>query len=390
MVKKSLLISFAAAFSLFTIGCGGGGDNTPADTNNTDQNQSQRDTTPPVITSASEYNVTEETNSTITLSATDKSPVTFTVSQTENFDLNGSKLTFSAPSYKSNGNNDYNISVTARDESNNTSSKVLTFYVNPVKAEVVVVSTGDKNLTVAGDVITGPTGLKWLNVDTGITPLTYDEAVSFCNGRGYRVARRDEILNLLDYTQGNGVDGNLLEEEFTEYQNKSESWALKTNNKFYYVNLVSGADDTEDNGDAQKSVLCVKGVSAPSHTFKAEDNSKTLDKTTGLIWTNIAFDHSKRRAINPDANTNPQQTAQEFCPNGYKLPDIAQLRSIVDYSTDKVNQNIAPEGVTIIWSATADTNNGGVEKNFVLDNNTSLIRTEETNLTYFVTCVKKQ
>ncbi len=388
MVKNSVRISLVAAFALLTIGCGGGGSDTPSNDNNdnNDTNITQADTTPPVITTASEFNVTEETNSTIQLSATDESSVVFTIAPTQNFELNNTNLKFSAPSYKNSGVNDYNVTVTAKDESNNSSNKTLTFHVNPVKAKVVVVSTGDKNLSVNGNVITGPTGLKWLNVDTGI--MNYSEAVNYCETEGYRIARRDEILNLIDYTKGNGVDANLLEDEFTQYQDKSESWALKLDDKYFYVNFASGADGFEDDGTATRSVLCVKGVSAPSHTFKVEGNT-TTDKTTGLIWTNMIFDHSTRRAINPDANTIPQETAAESCPTGYDLPNIAQLRSIVNYATNEVNPNIAPTGVSIIWSATEDTNNGGVEKNYVLDTNNSLISTEETNLTYFVTCVKK-
>ncbi len=393
MVKNSVLISFVAAFALLTIGCGGGGSSTTPDDggDNNETNQTVVDTTPPVITTATEFNVTEETNSTVQLTAIDENNITFSIPVTENFDLNDTTLTFSAPSYQTGGVNDYNISVTAKDTANNTATKTLTFHVNQIVAQVVVVSTGNKDLLVDGDVVTGPTGLKWLNVDTGI--LNYDDAVAYCadadNGSGYRVARRDEILNLIDYSKGNGVDAKLLEEEFTQFSDKSESWALKVDGKYFYVNFAAGADGIENDGTTERSVLCVKGNPAPAHTFKVDGNT-TLDEATRLEWTNMVFDYSTRRAVNPDVNTVPQETAAEYCPDGYNLPDIAQLRSIVDYNTNEVNSDIAPTGVSIIWSATEDTNNGGIDKNYILDTNSSIIRTEETNLTYFVTCVKKK
>ncbi len=391
MAKNSVLISLVAAFALLTIGCGGGsGGSTPQENNNTDDNTTIADTTPPKITVASEYNVTEETNSTILLTATDESNVTFSIPTVVNFSLNNATLTFSAPAYKYNGVNDYNMTVTATDTANNSSTKFLTFHVNPIKAKSSIVSTGDKNLTKNGDVVTGPTGLKWLNVDTGI--LNYDDALKYCedanNASGYRMARRDEILNLMNYTKGDGTNASLLEDEFDKFSDKSESWALKVDGKYFYVNFASGADGIDEDKTTERSVLCVKGTVASAHKFVADGNT-TIDKTTGLRWTNMVFDHSTRRAIEPDATSLNPQKAKDYCPNGYNLPDIAQLRSIVDYSKNEVNSTIAPTGITIIWSATKDTNNGGIDKNYVLDTNNSIISTEETNLTYFVTCVKK-
>ena len=389
MTKHILALSMVASLALFTAGCG---------SSNNDNNQVTADTAAPVFTNtATQFHVIEESNSSVTLSATDASmPVAFSIPATPHFALSGNTLTFTAPAYSDDANatNSYSVTVTAKDAAPtpNSATKTFTFIVEPYKASNTIVSTGDKNLTVKGDTIIGPAGLTWLNDDAPI--MSYDEAVQYCqdadNGSGYRIARRDEILNLMNYDD---PQERTLEDEFVN--TKSDAWAEKVNDTFFEVNLNSGADGVEPDGTKTYSVLCVKGRSADPHSFKVSDtnNSIVIDEATQMEWTVVASDNdAERRAIAPDANVNPQAAA-DYCPAGFKLPNIVELRSLVDYSTNAVNEAIIPpvaNKTIIVWSSTVDkTDNSGIAKNFHINaTEKGIISTDAQNEAFFVTCVK--
>ncbi len=388
MVKSFVALSMVASFALFTTGCGGGSDNT---------SQEQVDTTAPVFTNATtRFKVTEETNTSVTLTATDENNVTFSIPATPHFNISGATLTFSAPKYEDNATNEYNVTVTATDAAANSATKAFSFVVEPKRASNVIVPTGDKNLTKSGNTITGPAGLTWLNDNAAI--MTYDEAVQYCqdadNGSGYRVARRDEILNLMNYDT---PDGRALEDEFDN--TASVSWAEKVDGSYFSVNLNSGADGVEPDGSAQYSVLCVKGRSASPHTFRVSETNSSIviDASTKMAWTRVVSDNDEyRRAITPDANAVPgvnPQAAADFCPAGYRLPNIAELRSLVDYATNKVNEDVIPpvaNKTIIVWSSTQDKTDGsGIDKNFHINaTEQGIISTDAQTEPFFVTCVK--
>ena len=397
MVKSLLALSMVASLALVTVGCGGSDNNdTPAPV----------DTAGPVFNNpATTFHTQEEHNSTITLQATDPSaPVMFSISQTPHFMLAGSALTFSAPAYEDNASNEYYVTVTAKDSVGNSSTKIFSFIVDPLKASPMPVPVGDKNLTVQGDIITGPAGLKWLNTTASVTK--YSDAVAFCenpnNGKGFHIARRDQILNLIDYSKGNGVNASLLEDEFDK-NDKATTWAQKVADTYFSVNFVAGADVIEPGEDtpisggnaAQYTVMCVKGLPADPHTFVADEQNASIviDQTTGMKWTKVDTDNDEiRRAIEPDDTTASQQKAADYCPAGFRLPTINELRTLVDYSDNSVNELVAPKPADtnkepILWSSTKFTNSN-VDKNYYLNTKTTLISAEVTSEAYFVTCVK--
>lgn len=394
MVKSFLTLSMVASIALFTVGCGSSNSNSGPTT--------VADTSGPVFTNNTTlFHVVEGASKTIELNATDTSePVLFSIPATPNFALNGKTLTFSAPTYEDNASNEYNITVEAKDSLNNGSSKTFSFIVDPKKASSEIVATGDKNLTVSGDSITGPAGLEWLNDNAPI--MTYEDAVQYCQDAGYRVARRDEILNLMNYeTPHDTATGKrTLEDEFVN--SASTSWAAKVDNTFFSVNLNSGADGIEADGSATYSVLCTKGRSADPHSFKVSDGNSSLivDQETKLTWTTVAVDDdSQRRAIDPDPADAPavsQQPAADYCPVGFRLPSINELRSVVDYSSNSVNTDIIPSSAdtakkVIVWSSTEDqTHTSAIAKNFHIEaTNKGIISTDPQSTAYFVTCVKR-
>lgn len=401
MVTKILTLSVMASLALIAIGCGSNNSNNATTT--------EVDTSGPVFTNNTTiYHVVEGTNKIVALNATDASePVTFSIPQTPNFTLSGNTLTFSAPAYENNASNEYNVTVTARDTVTppNTTMKILSFVVDPLKASSDPVTVGDKNLTVMGDVIIGPAKLKWLNTTASVT--SYDDAVAFCKdqnyGTEYRVARRDEILNLIDYSIGNGVNASLLEDEFDK-NDKMTSWAKKVADVYYSVNFAAGADNIEGSGEtpvsggnaAQYTVMCVHGLPADPHIFKDDETNSSIivDTTTGMKWTKVDPDNDEiRRAIAPDATTASQQKAADFCPAGFRLPTINELRSLVDYTTNKVTDKVihAPADANkepLLWSSTQFTNSN-VDKNYYLNTKSTLISAQETSEANFVACVKE-
>lgn len=393
MVKNFIYISMVASFVLLSTGCGGGSsDNSKGSTEVTD-------TTAPTITTATPINVVEETNNTTTLTANEAA--TFSIDPTENFDLNGTKLTFSAPGFDQNGGNEYNVTVKATDNSNNVGEKVLTFNVTQTIAQAVVVPVGDKNLTVDGMDVVDPSGLKWLN-EAPANIVDFNGAKSYCEGKGYRLASRDELLNLIDFTKGNHNNASLLEDELSAFSGFSESWASKIEDKFVSINFADGADLISDDATQTRSVICAKGTPAKAHTFVAENNI-TTDQATQLQWTSVGdpVDGNVRKAIDGDE-------AKNYCENlainggGWKLPTINELRTLMQTSDHKVPTSIAPEGTSVIWSSTEFTNVDANTQNYVLDltKDIATIRSEnimttnddgnEVSQKLYITCVKRR
>jgi len=392
MVKNILTLSMVASLALFSVGCGGGGSDSTTDTTN-DQ-QVQQDTTAPEILTATPIDAPEETNTTVNLTA-NESNVTFSIVPADHFSLADTVLTFEAPAYDANGGNEYNVTVKATDAANNVGEKVLTFNVVERTASITPVAVGDKQLTVDGDTIIGPAGLKWLNDNAPI--MTYDEAVQYCESKNYRIARRDEILNLMNYKN---TTGRALEDEFIS--TASYSWAKQVDGTYFAVHLVTGTDTDVADPTTQYSVLCTQGASAPAHTFTVseDDSSVIIDNDTLLRWTQVSADQENRRALDPQAADKPAdvdpnpQAAADYCAalGGFRLPTINELRALVDYDTNLVNSSVVPSpevngGDVLIWSDTDDFSDN--TKSYYLNaNKKGLLKTDAKYLSYYITCVK--
>jgi|GEM_PF-3937284 len=400
MVKNILTLSMVASLALFSVGCGGGGSD--SNDNNNNNNQQQVDQTAPVITTASPIDAVEETNTTVNLTANEAN-VTFSIetpdtNNTPNyFSLATTTLTFQAPAYDPNGGNEYNVTVKAADAANNVGQKVLTFNVveKTYEATVTPVPVGNKDLTRNADgTVTGPAGLLWTdNTDGDKTPRTYDAAKAYCEGlgEGWRMPQSSELINLIDFTKGDHNNANLLEDEFTNTLTDpatTVSWAETINGHNMMVNYIAGAGSLGDGVD--HAVKCVKGEKAPAHTFVTENNI-TTDQATQLKWTSVGdpTDGNVRHAIDGD-------DAANYCANlavdggGWRLPNINELRSLIN--NNEVPAAIAPSGTTVIWSATEFTNAAAnVPQNYVIDltGDVVYVRSEQTDQTLFVTCVKE-
>jgi len=368
MKKSFIYISLVVAGALFN-GCGGS--STPVD-----------NIAPSLTSDKYVYeNVLEGTDVRVTLISDDLEADFFETSSLAN--IQGSTLTFTAPSFVVGGANSYSVKVTAKDEAGNESPpKEFTFTVSENNTETyeanrsIVAPVGDKTFTSEGAYLVGPTGLLW--VDEVSDLMTYNDAETYCTNRGtdFRVASRTELLNTINYELDGTESVSLLDEDFSISRagNVASSWASSENGKYYIVNNFSGVDANVSATDLHR-VRCVKGTSAGRHTFR-ESGTNFIDNDTGLEWRVIDVTQAK--------------FVDFVCPDGFNIPTINQLRSIYDYDTGRLNSDIAPMDSGTIWSSTEWTNKVGTKAYYImLNEKTTSIRTDEYNLTAYGACVKQ-
>ena len=388
-MRRSFYISSIVAVALFS-GCGG---------------SSSADKTAPSLSSSKYiYNgVLEDTNIEVTL-ISDDAKAQFLETRPE-ATISGNKMTFVAPPFVEGSSNKYVVPVTAKDEAGNESAP-REFIFNVIENDTrtyaadasIVAEVGDKTFTSSGSgsFLVGPTGLLWVDE---ISPLlSYSDAVEHCTNRGsgFRMPSRTELLNTINYDLDGANDVSLLDEDFAisragTGENKVEtSWAAKEGNVYFQVNNFSGVD-VRANASDEHRVRCVKGAAAGAHDIvPTTGNPNTItDNTTGLEWTKVIISGIGKTYATQD-------NAESFCPNGFRLPSINELRSIFDYSSsNQVSTLIAPDGSSLpadtynIWSSTKFTNKTGTDAYFtILNNQNTSIRADEDNQTAYVTCVK--
>jgi hypothetical protein len=355
MEKRIIYLSLVVAVAQFS-GCGG---------------SSSADTTAPKFNSGSyQYPVDEgEIFEISNLNAlTDDAEATFSGNG-----VIGDVLTFNAPQVDADTN--YTIVVTATDKAGNTESQEFTFNVKDVPPEVnlgYVAITGDKDFTDKGNnVLEGPSGLEWKDE---VNFVTYSDAVAACVN-GYRLPTVPEVLNIIDYSSN---QPSMLDSDFSNIA--TAVWTKVNGATQYYVNLGSGQDVKETNSTAEHFVICVKGdIDTTSPTFTSSDDNVT-DSRTGYIWKKITV-----------GDTKTYNEATSACTGEFNLPNINDLRSIYNYSTYTLPSEIAPAGVTSIWSNTEYPK--AANKHYIIlddaDNNSSVDNGLDTGVTRNVTCVKK-
>jgi hypothetical protein len=377
-MKKSFLFGSVVLSIVLFSGCGGGG-------------SSDSDTTPPSFTNSTyEFTVDAGTEKSVPLT-TDESDATFTEDSAE-ARIEGSTLIFSAPNFNSSGENSYTVNVFATDKAGNKSAaKVFKFDVKEVITKTYkldptyIADTGDKNFKKVGGHLEDPSGLLWDDVVSD--KMDYNSAKRYCEakGTGWRIPTRAEFLNIIDYSKSSA---SLIDNDFTKYSADSVevSWVENLTGEKYVVNHTGGADTTLSN-DANHTVLCVYGdKNTTAHTFQTvADGIK--DNITRLTWKKIDTSLPSSYSI-----------AENGCPNGWTLPTINQLRSIIEYNTNTITSNIAtalPNGSNpntyFIWSSTvAKDGTPGQHYTIYLDGNRTKagVISDENNMTHYYTCVK--
>ncbi len=271
-------------------------------------------------------------------------------------------------------------------------------------------------------VIDHSTGLIWQDDnETGISK-TWAEAQTYCQNKqlgsyeDWRIPTYKELLTLYNY----------FPEKLNQYSYKKNTYTIFEN--FFsrdYVTLywnttpclnhistwvvlfLSMADDfnywdenwtkyTTNNETIKRTIICVQGDKLPKSTFVRNDTSNIVtDETTNLMWQD-----------NGDANTVTKdwENAISYCEslnlgeyNDWRLPNIRELRSIVDF--DKANPAISPTFRNVIsdiyWSSTTKimentqgAGSGNLARNIDFFYGNEEVDFDDKAISHYVRCVR--
>ena len=178
------------------------------------------------------------------------------------------------------------------------------------------------------------------NVDVFISEMNQE---NFGGNSDWRLPTVTELTNIADYEHSRiSVD--------IKYFPKTKPLAYWTSTPYVYSNGSSdvwNVDFSKGNGfhNIELSSFCARAVRGPLSTEDFEDNNDDTitDKTTGLMWTKDTADINGDDLVT-DADTVNWNGALQYCEDldfaGYsdwRLPNIKELRSIVDYSSSSSN-----------------------------------------------------
>jgi uncharacterized protein (TIGR02145 family) len=162
-------------------------------TQNLTVNLNDVDEIAPNITSLSSYSVAENQTTAFTVSATDSSTITYSISggiDASAFSINPTSgvVTFNtAPDYET--KTSYSLTVKATDSSNNFSTKAVTVSITDV-VELVTFQSGDTFNGFTYNIITSPiTGKKWLDRNLGASQACTSSTDSACYGDYFQWGR---------------------------------------------------------------------------------------------------------------------------------------------------------------------------------------------------------
>ena len=162
-------------------------------TQNLTVNLNDVDEVAPSITSLSTYSVPENQTSAFTVSATDTSSISYSISggaDASAFSINPTSgaVTFKlAPDYET--KNSYSVTVKATDTSNNFSTQNVTVNITDV-VETVTFQSGDTFNGLVYEIITSPiTNKKWLDRNLGASQACTSSTDTLCYGDYYQWGR---------------------------------------------------------------------------------------------------------------------------------------------------------------------------------------------------------
>ena len=162
-------------------------------TQNLTVNLNDVDEVAPNITSLSSYSVPENQTSAFTVSATDTSSISYSISggtDASSFSINPTSgaVTFnSAPDYETKAS--YSLTVKATDSSTNFSTKDVTVSITDVN-ELVTFQSGDTWNGKVYNIVTSPiTGKRWLDRNLGATQACVSSTDTLCYGDYYQWGR---------------------------------------------------------------------------------------------------------------------------------------------------------------------------------------------------------
>ncbi len=200
--------------------------------------------------------------------------------------------------------------------------------------------------------------------------LNYTDALNYCSslnlaGISWRLPSLNELANLGDIGKSSPpkIDTNLFPKTEQFYYWTSTPVFIDE----YSVWLVDflSYNITTSSKSYDFYVRCVSGNSS-TKTYTDNGNGTIKDNATGLIWQKCSFGQDPLNCSG-DGSTINWSFSLSYCKNlslggrsDWKLPNINQLRSIVDYSTRSPSINFSYFPYTeryVYWSSSTSTNN---------------------------------
>ena len=232
----------------------------------------------------------------------------------------------------------------------------------------------------------GSTGLIWQRCSLGQNydetcsgnpqQLTWSNANTYCNslpslgGNTWRLPTVNELLNLVDY----GISSSgVMYINSTAFPNTvwassywSSSTSVQNSGHALYVGFTGGSAYSITK-DGNFNVRCVSGSSQAQPSFSDNGNGTVTDSSTGLQWQKCSAGQGN---ITGNCSTGTASSliwasAITYCQNltingisGWRLPNINELRSIVDYtksSSPLIDSTAFPNTLsTSYWSSTSN------------------------------------
>ncbi len=354
----------------------------------------------PVFTSSTSKNIQENGSLNFIVKATDDStPITYALenSQDQNrFEINATSgvLVFAhfTPDFEDksdvNGDNIYNITVSATDAQNNKETQNISITITDDNTDAGaatkrVLKTGsddgviaglpfgdDRETTVANSEVTID-GLTWKDDEDVLVNRNFDNAESYCDGSGggWRLPTRRELFKIVNYSKDGSGANPMIDNAFTQ-KNNGYFWTSQQltlfghlgneNNQSFAISFRNGVDfailKTQEDGHHAR---CVKGDVIPDGDFSlSSDNSIISDSSTNLQWSNdtegvnqvLSWFDAKLRCKNLVLGEK----------SDWRLPNINELHTIKpdhDNHFTFGGDNVEIHNVTgPYWSSTEDNN----------------------------------
>jgi hypothetical protein len=375
---KTIVFGSVTAYALIMTGCGGSGGGSSSSTSGGTSGSTSggTDTTAPVITSSQTATVVENTPLNHTVTADDANTITYSIAggaDEASFSINQvtGVLSFTAPAV----NNTpviYRVTVRAEDASSNKSDQDITVTVTEAGAitnraimPLIPISfTRDDTKDV---VVNSLTGFIWEDTSANEDNKTFAQAQAHCENlkttnfagiNNWRLPTRSDLFKMARYTP-NAVDGSYVADGFknkkgepywtSEEVDATTAWAVT----FGGIGDIKVAKNflNDENNVSSAYVRCVSGFHQPATFTNTDRDPERTDVNTGLTWKT----HSSE--ANGDYPQGNFATAQATCTaygNGYRLPNINELRSIVEYDASKVVDIKGKANAKIIGSVFGD------------------------------------
>jgi hypothetical protein len=258
----------------------------------------------------------------------------------------------------------------------------------------------------------GTTGLIWQRCSAGqnsdatcsgtAQTYTWDQANSYCSslslgGRSWRLPTVNELQSLLLYSINSNPMLNISLFPNSQYDIYWSSLNYNQDNSFAWITYFYGGITTIYSKSIMNYVRCISGL-AENKSFRDNINGTITDNLTGLLWQkcNAGLDSNSSNCSTGISNTYKWTDAINYCEglllgnrSDWRLPNIFELRSIVDYENYKnpsIDSNYFPNSLSNdYWSSTTVSQNTSFSW-YIFFNN-GIVNKLSKDLNHYVRCV---